>query len=84
MQEIQGQTASISLSSSKYQYVVIKTKKEYEEIKNKVDVLTKEIDDFNGWLSDDPKLKKMVEEQQKLANAMLMYEIEHDLLPDYL
>lgn len=83
LQEIQGKMDSFPLSSSKYQYV-IKNKEEYEETKNKVEALSNKIDELHGWLSNDPKLRSMVNEQQRLANAMLMYEIDNDLLPDYL
>jgi len=63
------------------QEIAIKTKEEYEEIVKKVDALSKKIDESSGWLSEEPAMRKMVNEQQRLAGQMLEYEIEHDLLP---
>lgn len=60
---------------------VIETEDEYKKVKTNVEALTKKIDESSGWLSDVPEMKKLVEEQQRLATQMLNYEIEHDLLP---
>lgn len=59
----------------------IKTKEEYEQLKARVEALSKKIDDSSGWLSEEPAMRKMVNEQQRLAGQMLEYEIENDLLP---
>lgn len=80
-QPIQGKNNNDSLVSYNGMYFPIKTKERYEEVKSTVDNLTKQIDEVKGWLSDDPKMIAMVNEQQRLAGMMLEYEIEHDLLP---
>lgn len=84
IQEDQGYDSTSTISSSKEVYVFIRTEQEYKKVSERVNLLTQKLDEIHGWLSDDPKLIAMVGEQQRLANAMLMYEIEHDLLPDYL
>lgn len=81
LQPIQGQNDNSSLYSSKGVYTSLRTREEYDDVKKRVDNLTNRIDKIDGWLSDDPAIKAMVDEQQCLAEAMLMYEIENDLLP---
>lgn len=81
LQPIQGQTDNSPLYSSKGVYTSLRTRDEYDDVKKRVDDLTNRIDKIGGWLSDDPAIKTMVDEQQRLAEAMLMYEIENDLLP---
>lgn len=76
-----GINSESPLYSSKGIYTLLRTKDEYIRVKNRVNDLTKKITEVDGWLSDNPKLKAMVEEQQRLANLMLTYEIEHDLVP---
>ena len=81
LQPIQGKNDNDSLVSYNGLYFAIKTRERYGEVKNMVDNLTKQIDEVKGWLSEDPKMKAMVNEQQRLAGLMLDYEIENDLLP---
>lgn len=57
----------------------IKTDEEYKLVKARVEKLGKTIGD--NWFSDNPRIKKLVQEHQHLANKMLEYEIEHDLIP---
>lgn len=57
----------------------IKTDEEYKLVKARVEKLGKIIGD--NWFSDNPRIKKLVQEHQHLANKMLEYEIEHDLIP---
>lgn len=66
--------------------LVIQTKEQYEKIEIEVNKLDKKIG--NKWfvkvkeeLVLNKKLKKEIDEHQKLANAMLAYDIEHDKIP---
>jgi hypothetical protein len=76
--------------------LIIKTKKQYEDIKIEVGKLSNKIG--NKWfvkvkikdkktkkvkeeLTLNKKYKKEIDEHQRLANAMLAYEIEHDMIP---
>jgi len=81
VQPIQGKNDNSPLYSSKRFYASLRTREEYENIKNRVNDLTNKIEKIGGWLSKDPAIKALVDEQQRLANMMLMYEIENDLLP---
>lgn len=56
-----------------------KTKEEYEQGKYRVEVLDKLI--AGRYLSEDPIIKRFVDEHQEIAEAMLRYEIDNDLLP---
>lgn len=79
-QQFQGYLDSNTIVSYKGKYR-INTVDEYNDIKNKVDELSKNIDEKNCWLSDKPEERTLVDEQQRLAGLMLNYEIENDLLP---
>lgn len=81
LQPIQGKNDDSPIFSSRGVYTSLRTREEYEDIKNIVDDLSNGITEADGWLSNDPKMKAMVDEQQRLAGLMLMYEIENDLLP---
>ena len=81
LQPVRGQNINTSLYSSNKVYVALHTRDEYIRVIKIVEDVTKQINDAKGWFSDDPEMKKLVEEQQQQANAMLMYEIENDLLP---
>lgn len=65
-------------------FPMIKTKEQYDKVVASVKTLTDKLDKIKGWNSDDLEHKKLVQKQQMMANAMLEYETEHDLLPDYL
>lgn len=58
---------------------MITTEEEYLQVKERVEKGGKVLE--GKFLSDDPKIRKWVEAYTDLANQMLMYEIEHDLLP---
>lgn len=80
LQSNQDKTDETTIVSYKGKYR-INTVDEYNDIKNKVDELSKNIDEKHCWLSDKPEEKILVDEQQRLAGLMLNYEIENDLLP---
>ena len=81
LQTISGQNINSSICSYKLRYVSLKSRDEYIDVKKQVDDLTEQITKSDGWFSEDPKLEEMVDKQQYLANLMLVYEIENDLLP---
>lgn len=58
---------------------MITTEEEYLQVKKRVEKGAKVLE--KKFLSDDPKIRRWVEAYTDLANQMLMYEIEHDLLP---
>lgn len=75
----------IAISSSKDEYrdsfqsKRARSEEEYNSIKTRVEKLGETIGD--NWFSSDSPMQDLVQEHQDLANKMLEYEIEHDLLP---
>ncbi len=57
----------------------IASKEEYQQVTSRVDELGTRIGD--NWACNDPQIQILVKEHQELANQMLVYELEHDLLP---
>jgi hypothetical protein len=55
------------------------TEKEYKLICKRVDKGKEEIDKVKGWFN--PKYQHWVKEYEMLAQKMLDYEIDNDLLP---
>lgn len=80
VQQIQGYSDPNTIVSYKDKYR-INTEEEYTRAKIRVDELSKQIDKMGCWLSDKPEEKVLVDEQQRLAGEMLIYEIDNDLLP---
>lgn len=79
-ENLQHFTPKDSLVSSKVSFsLVIKDRKEYQRIKERVDELGVQLKD--KFLDEDAETKKLVDEHQRLAESMLMYEIENDMLP---
>jgi hypothetical protein len=78
MQENSIQQEPNSIVSYKDKYL-IDTEDKYKSIKAVVNNLEEKIK--NRWLSDNIEDKLLVEEHQKLANSLLSYEINNDLLP---
>ena len=82
LQTIPGKKTDSVICSYKLRYVSLKSRDEYIDVKKQVDDLTNKITESDGWFSEDPKMKALVEKQQYLANLMLEYEIDNDLIPD--
>lgn len=80
VQQIQSYPTPNTTVSYKDKYR-ISTEEEYVRVKIRVDQLNKQIDVMHCWLSDKPEEKVLVDEQQRLAGEMLIYEIDNDLLP---
>ncbi|MCL5090834.1 MAG: hypothetical protein M1514_02370 [Patescibacteria group bacterium] len=78
LQSNQDKTDQTTIVSYKGKYC-ISTEEEYRSVKDKVDLLSQKIG--NNWFDDQPEVKQMIFEHEALANAMLSYEIDHDLLP---
>lgn len=70
---------SLPLGSSRGYSLSFKNQREYEQGKERVEVLEKFI--AGRWLSEDVTVKEFVDEHQSIAETMLMYEINNDLLP---
>jgi len=82
--EMQHHPFKEPLVSSKYGIKFhINTKEQYEKVKEQVETLGQILDEEKGWNSQEPKFVELVNERQKLAEEMLMYEIDHDMLPDF-
>lgn len=84
VQTIPGENDTESLVSYKGIYSSISSLSVYRDVKKRVEDISRTIDRYDGWLSDDPKLKAIVDEQQRLAGLMLEYELENDMIPDLL
>lgn len=82
LQLVSGKSDKSSLYSFNGVYGSIRTKEEYMDVKKREEEVSEMINKSDGWLSDDPDMKKLVDEQQRLAGLQLEYEIENDLIPD--
>ena len=72
-------TKSIQVSYKDEYKFGIKSDEEYQLVKSRVNKLGELIG--NNWLSTAPLIQELVQEHQLLAEKMLAFEIEHDLLP---
>jgi hypothetical protein len=65
-------------TNGNYEYV-IESKEDYEKAQKRLEDGEKILDGM--WLSEEPNFKRWVDEFMRIAEASLIWEIEHDLLP---